>query len=132
MKRLVVAVLVMLFLGCSAGHDFSKIEPAGQKQIKLIEKGLDPKLTILKSYAVKSSSYKNSYYVSALVQGPQTADIGVWWISGAREEPGLILAVDGFAFAYSSYPRARKTWVGARATDDEAKLLKAYLSQEIK
>ena len=130
MRHLVVVVLVMIFLGCSAGYDFSEIEPAGQKQIQLIEKGLDPKLTILKSYAVKSSSYKNSYYVSALVQGPQAADVGVWWISGAREKPGLILAVDGFAFVYSSYPKASKTRVGARTTDDEVQLLKAYLREQ--
>lgn len=131
MKRYLFLVLVLLYLGCSTGHDFSKIEPAGQKQIELIGKGLDPELTVVKGCAVKSSNHKDSYYVSALVHGPQKADVGVWWISGAREEPGLILAVDGFAFAYSSYPRARKTWVRARATDDEVKLLKAYLSQEI-
>lgn len=129
MKRFMVFMLVLLALGCSTGHDFSKIEPAGQKQIELIGKGLDHELTIVKGCAVKSSSHKDSYYVSALVNGPQKADVGVWWISGAREKPGLILAVDGFAFVYSSYPRARKTWVGARATDDEVKLLKAYLSQ---
>ena len=130
MKRLVVFMLVLLFFGCSTGYDFSKIEPAGQKQIELIGKGLDPELTIVKSCAVKSGNHKDSYYVSVLVHGPQKEEVGVWWISGAREEPGLILAVDGFAFVYSSYPRARKTWVGARATDDEVKLLKAYLRQE--
>ena len=130
MKSFMFSILILLALGCSTGHDFSKIEPAGQKQIALIGKGLDPQLTVVKGCAVKSSSHKDSYYVSALVHGPQKADVGVWWISGAREEPGLILAVDGFAFAYSSYPRARKTWVGARATDGEAKLLKAYLSQK--
>ena len=130
MKHLVGVLLLLSFLGCSVGHDFSRVEPAGQKQIRLIEKGLDPKLTILRSYAVRSSNYKNSYYVSALVQGPQTADIGVWWISGAREKPGLILAVDGFAFVYSSYPKASKTRVGARTTDDEVKLLKAYLREQ--
>ena len=130
MKHFMVFMLVLWFLGCSTGHDFSKIEPAGQKQIELIVKGLDPELTIIKSCAVKSGNHKNSYYVSALVHGPQKTDVGVWWISGAREKPGLILAVDGFAFVYSSYPRARKTWVGARATDDEVKLLKAYLKQQ--
>ena len=131
MKRSLVFILALLALGCSTGHDFSRIEPAGQKQIELIGRGLDPQLTVVKGCAVKSTSHKDSYYVSALVHGPEKVDVGVWWISGAREEPGLILAVDGFAFAYSSYPRARKTWVKARATDDEAKLLKAYLSQEI-
>ena len=130
MKHIMAVVLILLALGCSTGHDFSMIEPASQKQIELIGKGLDPELTIVKGCAVKSSSHKDSYYVSALVNGPQKADVGVWWISGAREEPGLILAVDGFAFAYSSYPRARKTWVGARATDKEVKLLKTYLRQE--
>ena len=130
MKRFLVFIMALLALGCSTGHDFSKIEPAGQKQIELIGKGLDPELTVVKGCAVKSSSHKDSYYVSALVYGPQKADVGVWWISGDREEPGLILAVDGFASVYSSYPRARKTRVRARATDDEVKLLKAYLKQK--
>lgn len=130
MKRFMVGVLVLLSLGCSAGHDFFKIETAGQKQLELIKKGLDPELTIVRSCAVKSSNYKSAYYVSALVHGPQKADVGVWWISGAKERPGLILAVDGFASVYSSYPKASNTRVRARTTDDEVGLLKAYLKEE--
>ena len=130
MKRLMAGVMVLISLGCLGGHDFSKVEPASQKQIDLIKKGLDPKLTILKSCAVKSTNYKSAYYVSALVHGPLREDVGVWWISGAKEQPGLILAVDGFAFVYSSYPKASKTRVRARTTDDEVKLLKAYLKEE--
>ena len=130
MKRFMVAMLVLLAIGCAAKNDFSKIESASQKQLKLIEKGLDPELSIVRSFAVKSSNHRKAYYVSALVQGPRTADVGVWWISGDKEKPGLILAVDGFAIVYSSYPKASKTRVGARTTDEEVKLLKAHIKSE--
>ena len=130
MKRFMVGVLVFFALGCVAKHDTSKIEPASEKQLALIAKGLDPKLTIVKSCAVRSKNYKRAYYVSALIHGPRIADVGVWWISGDKEKPGLVLAVDGFAIVYSSYPKASNTRVGARTTDDEVKLLKGYLKVE--
>ena len=125
-----VGLIFLLALGCVGRHDFTKVEPASQKQLELIEKGLDPKLTIVKSCAVKSNNYKKAYYVSALVHGQRQADVGVWWISGDKEKPGLILAVDGFAIVYSSYPKASQTRVKARTTDYEVKLLKAYLREK--
>ncbi len=130
MKRFMVGVLIFLALGCMTKHDPAKIEPASEKQLALIAKGLDPKLTIVKSCAVRSKNYKRAYYVSALIHGPRIADVGVWWISGDKEKPGLVLAVDGFAIVYSSYPKASNTRVGARTTDDEVTLLKGYLKVE--
>ena len=130
MRRFIIGVLVLLALSCAGKRDFSQIEPASKKQLELIEKGLDPKLTVVKSYALKSENYKKAYYVSALVLGQRLANVGVWWISGDKDKPGLILAVDGFAIAYSSYPKASKTRIGARTTDHEVKLLRAYLKEK--
>lgn len=130
MKYFMVALLVLLTLGCSAKHDFSEIEPASQKQLELINRGLDQGLVIKRSCAVRSWNYKGAYYVAALIHGPQKVDVGIWWISGDKEKPGIILAVDGFSIAYSTYPKASKTRVGARTTDSEARLLKAYLKEE--
>lgn len=130
MKHLMVGVLALLAFGCAQKLDFSKVVPASSKQLALIKRGLDPGLTIRKGYAVKSRNYKNAYYVSALVDGQRTADVGVWWISGNKERPGMILSVDGFAFVYSSYPKAKRTRVGAGGNDSEVKLLKAYMERE--
>lgn len=129
MKYLKLGVLVLLALGCLTKHDFSEIESASQKQLELITRGLDQGLTIERSCAVRSWNYKGAYYVAALIQGPQKVDVGIWWISGDKEKPGMIQAVDGFAIVYSSFPKASKTRVGARTTDSEAKLLKAYLEE---
>lgn len=129
MRYFMVGALVLLALGCSAKHDFSKIEPASQKQLELINRGLDQRYEIEDGCAVRSWNYKDAYYVAALIHRREKAEVGIWWISGDRETPGIILAVNGFAIVYSSYPKASKTRVGARITDDEAKILKAYLKE---
>ena len=130
MKYFMFGALVLFALGCSAKHDFSEIEPASQQQLELINKGLDRSYKIERGCAVKSGNYKDAYYVAGFIDGRDEADVGIWWISGEKENPGIILAVDGFAIVYSSYPKASKTRVGAQITDDEAKLLKAYFKEE--
>ena len=63
---------------------------------------------------MKSDDYEQVYFVAAKIYGPgidenKGAGPGIWAISGTLENPGITLAVDGFAQQFSDWTDGSKT-----------------------
>mgnify|MGYP006286223489 CR=1 FL=1 len=105
-----------------------KCERASQQQFAYIDDGLDENNYIEEAYTVKSKDFEQVYFVSAWIYGPGMEEgegPGVWAISGDKEDPGIILSVDGFASEFTNYPLGSTTDYNVTMTDhgaEEAKI----------
>ena len=106
--------------------DLSRCVPASPQQIESIRssiKSINSSNDLKTAWSVKSNSFKNIWFVSALIYGPGMADgkgPGVWAVSGDPTNPGMILSVDGFAKKFTEFPDAAKTTAAITMTDDGA------------
>lgn len=74
--------------------------------------------------AHRSGAHQRAFFVAAEVVGPgleETGNIGVWLVSGSLSSPGLLLAVDGTANAFSGLPNAGRTDAGSTMADPGAR-----------
>ena len=104
----------------------SRCIPASAQQITGILssiKNINSSNDLKTVWTVKSNSFKNIWFVSALIYGPGMADgkgPGVWAVSGDPANPGTILSVDGFAKQFTEFPDAAKTTTAITMNDDGA------------
>jgi len=129
-KIMACSVIYALFLTsfCFAGS----IESASNQQVELIGVLLNKDVTVVKSAAIKSSNHKHAYYVGLnfKASGVKNTLTGVWIVSGEKDQPKGVLAVDGFAQNFSRATAADKTNPPtAYGYDDECKRLQSYLKK---
>lgn len=100
----------------TAAATVSRCQPASPAQLAVIRdgvQGLEPGNDIKTAWAVRSTEFERVYVVAARIYGAgipaEGAGPGVWAISGDPDAPGLVLAVDGFAKQFTSYPDASQT-----------------------
>lgn len=89
-------------------------------------------MTIVKSAAIKSSNHRRAYYVGLNFKatGVDSTLTGVWIVSGEKNQPKGVLAVDGFAQNFSRATGANKTNPPtAYGYDEECKRLQSYLKK---
>jgi len=105
----------------------SRCIPASKEQLEAIRAGIKDiaeSNDIKSGWAVKSNDFEKVWFVAVKIYGPGMENgtgPGLWAISGDINNPGMILAVDGFAKEFSSYPDASKTDAAITPTDDGAK-----------
>lgn len=107
-----------------------KIEPASEAQRNIIQAVLGDQYPISKIAVVKSGNHSKAYYVSAVFHATGAGNVtGIWLVLGARDDPRLVLSVDGGAYHFSGMRRDSKTKAYAHSQDTEAKALSKYLSK---
>jgi hypothetical protein len=117
-------LILLLASGCTndvsssektGASNASRCQPASTAQITAIRagvKGIQASNDVRAAFAVRSNDFDRVYMVSAKIYGPGMENgtgPGIWAISGDPNNPGLTLAVDGFAHQFSDYPEASKT-----------------------
>ena len=90
-------MIIFLFTSFSLADPY-KIEFPSDQQIKILKVLLNKDVTIKQSAAVKSQHHKKAYYVGLkfTIEGIREPQIGIWIVSGSKDRPGFVLAVDGF------------------------------------
>ena len=122
-------MIIFLFTSFSLADPY-KIEFPSDQQIKILKVLLNKDVTIKQSAAVKSQHHKKAYYVGLkfTIEGIREPQIGIWIVSGSKDRPGFVLAVDGFGKEFSRATHADKTNPPqAYSTDPECKILKKHL-----
>ena len=108
------------------------ISKASTAQINNIKVLLNRDVTVLDSGELKSSSHQNAHYVGLLlnISGIERHYGGVWLVSGDKNKPGMVLAVDGVAQQFSRATPADKTNPPtAYMSDVECKRLMRYFDK---
>jgi hypothetical protein len=106
----------------------SGIEEASTEQINMVKAVLGEKYPVSKIAAIRSGNHANAYYVGAVFSAVGIGNTtGVWIMSGSKNSPGMVNAVDGTASNFSGLPKASKTMMKAYSTDSEVKALWQYL-----
>lgn len=132
MKYLAVIFIFFILITSISFADPLGIGAATEKQVSLIGVLLNPDVVVLKSAAIRSSSHQRAYYVGLNFRVPDVDETltGVWIVSGERDQPGGVLAVDGYAKHFSRATAADKTNPPtAFGYDDECKQLKKHLNK---
>ena len=130
-------VLAIFLTGCGGKKevDYSRVESASEKQTEKINWGIkkETNAEIGKVYVVKSNDYEKVYFVATRLSGPGISDdcIGVWAISGDKNDPGMIFSVNGIAKEFSDYPSGSKTTANITMSDDGADLVEKYVLNKI-
>jgi hypothetical protein len=127
--KILVFSLTILFLISTFSYAGS-IEAASDQQVSLIGVLLNNDVVIIKSAAIRSSNHKRAYYVGLnfRVSGVDKTLTGVWIVSGDKNQPNGVLAVDGFAKNFSRATAADKTNPPtAYVYDEECKRLQSHL-----
>jgi hypothetical protein len=91
-------------------------------------------LRVENAQAVKSTDYKNVYFIAVDIQGPGlegTTDIGVWASNVLEPGKGMILSVDAVAAEMSKWPKGENTKAGVTMADDGAREAVACLEAEL-
>jgi len=138
MKRKYFLVILFLVLavflsGCGGKKevDYSRVESASEKQIEKIKFGIkkETNAEIGKIFVVKSNDFEKVYFIATRLSGPGISDdcIGVWAISGDKNDPGMIFSVNGIAKEFSDYPAGNKTTTNVTMSDDGADLVEKYI-----
>jgi hypothetical protein len=111
MKYLAVIISFIALITPISFADSFGVETATEKQVKLIGVLLNPDVVVLGSAAIRSASHQRAYYVGLNFRVPDVDETltGVWIVSGDRDEPGGVLAVDGYAKNFSRATAADKT-----------------------
>jgi len=126
-------VLAIFLSGCGGKKevDYTRVEPASEKQIEYISRGIkkETNAEIGKVYVVKSNDYENVYFCATRLSGPGISNdcIGVWSISGDKNNPGMIFSVNGIAKEFSDYPDGSKTQANITMSGDGADLAEKYI-----
>ena len=70
--------------------------------------------------AVKAPGFSKVYFVAAHLRAPglDGEDVGVWATNSLEAGGGLLMAVDGFAKQFTTWPDADKTSAGIKSTED--------------
>jgi len=129
--KMAASCLIILFVISTFSYAGS-IEIASEQQVSLIGVLLNKDVVVIKSAAIKSSNHKRAYYVGLnfRVSGVDKRLTGVWIVSGDKEQPKGVLAVDGFAKKFSRATPADKTNPPtAYVYDEECKRLQSHLKQ---
>jgi hypothetical protein len=121
--------ILCLIFGFSTIASAVDVESASEAQIAKIKIGLGDQYPVSKVLAVKSTTHKKAYYVGAAFQAEGVGTVtGVWLMSGTKDQPGLMLSVDGVAYEFSRMGRASESKAGGSVADPEAQKLKRALS----
>lgn len=89
--------------------------PATQSQMELINYGIKDVQSsnyAVNGWIVRSDEFQRVYIVAAWIYGPgieSGAGPGVWAVGGEPDQPGTILAVNGFAKQFTAFPNAGLT-----------------------
>ena len=129
-RTLCICIVLSVFLLVTFSFAGSlRIEQPSKKQITLIQSVLDNSVTLAESAAVKSSNHKNAYYIGVnfFAQGIKEKMTGIWLIGGTKNNPSMVLSVDGTAYQFSGMRRAKETKAAAYISDPESKLLTNHL-----
>jgi len=131
-------ILAMFLSGCGGKKevDYSRVEPASEKQTEKIRWGIkkETKAEIGIAYVVKSKDYERVYFAATRLFGFGITDdcIGVWAISGDKNDPGMIFSINGIAKEFSDYPDGNLTKGNVTMSDDGAKLVEKYILNKIR
>jgi len=129
-KPSTILLLMVLLIPVAVYAAQINVESASQEQVALIGVLLNPDVVVTKSAAIKSTNHKRAHYVGLnfTVSGIPDTQTGVWLVSGEKNEPKGVLAVDGFAQQFSRATAADKTNPPtASSVDNECKKLKKHL-----
>ena len=138
---LVVAILVVaITINADPPKDRSeKREPtvaydqASPEQLQKVKLALGRGSTVHEAQTIKSSTHSLAYYVGArfsyVGDGIET-DVGIWIMTGEKNDPRMTLSVDGFAHQFSGLPLAAKTKLApCSILNQEASELKKALTK---
>jgi len=123
-RNVLFAGLFLFTIMACKNYDYSQVKPASEKQIWIINEGLEDGLKVVKSCALKSSAHKRAYFVAAKFSSSDASfnAVGVWLITGTKKEPGLIKSVNGIAEEFTPYLRDQSAFY-----DKECKIVESYL-----
>lgn len=137
MGRTVVLVCAagVLLAGCGGGSSGGS-SPSTSSRCEVVSKKVvdtilsEPKggpMTVVKSAAVKSTSFKQVWMVALSFTVPGVSDrhTGVWAVNSI-DKPDLITAVDGFAQNFTGWQTASKR--GVNGNDDGIKQARECVS----
>ena len=110
-------------------YPIEALSPQQLERVKLVLLDVTPEAKILKTAAVKSQTHQRAYYVGAKFTAPGINEplTGVWFMTGAKEKPGLVHSVNDLAYEFSKMGMANTTLSKASIADDEYKILEKYL-----
>ncbi|MDB4627528.1 hypothetical protein OAE34_01245 [Akkermansiaceae bacterium] len=137
-----VAILVVaITLNADPPKDRSeKPEPtvaydeASPEQLQRVKAALGEKFTVHEAQTIKSYTHSLAYYVGARFSffssdGIKTV-VGIWIMTGEKNDPRMTLSVDGFAHQFSGLPLASKTKLApCSILNQEASELKKALTK---
>ena len=128
MKAITISLTLIALPLFLAFGDALVIEPASEAQISKIKMALGSQYPVTKILSVKSTNHQRAHYVGAAFDAAGVGEvIGVWLMSGPKEQPGVTLSVDAVAYEFSRMGKASESKAGGSVTDPEAKALKAAL-----
>lgn len=123
---LVVVVIFLVLLKCSDTPTLSSAELATQAQMNMVNAVIEDGLSVSPGYTIRSTTSRNAWYVTGAINGPGLEnEIGVWLVTGSREQPGGgVFAASHFTGEFSKVPYMGKTKAGDPG--DEARELVRY------
>ena len=134
---LITFIILLIFFGIYASlTDPSDNAPDAEKekietlqpsaeQANMVQEMLERGVAARNIEALKSKSHNNGYYVGAKLYGKGLdGTFACWFISGTRNNPGMVLSVDVFADEYSVAPKNDQM---ASMYDDEYDKIKKAL-----
>jgi hypothetical protein len=78
--------------------------PASTELLAQIQTQADPGVQLLRGAAWKSPDFANVYFVAATFSATGVANQTGVWAAGGLTDPSAIMAVDGFAQQFTSWP----------------------------
>ena len=108
-------------------------DQASPEQLQKVKLALGEGITVHEAQTIKSYTHSLAYYVGArfsyVGDGIET-DVGIWIMTGEKNDPRMTLSVDGFAHQFSGLPLASKTKLApCSILNQEASELKKALTK---